>query len=276
MNPFLYDVLRVLRNRGVILISILTALLALTVLTIFAGFAASGMAISASQEVSTVVLLMGLIYAFFVPTLGIQTAYSTYAKDRATGVLESVLVRPITRARLILSRFLAVAIASAIALGAALGFLALIFFSETSHTLPAGQLVALYAALLVEALSFAGILFLISHIVRTPGAIMGSAVVTFVLIDIIWFFLLFFVGIVGGGIATVQGQAHVVDLEYADPAGFPFLVITWVQGAFFDGTFPTPGGLGSIGISVPGLVAAGVFWTLAPIAAAFLLARNRD
>lgn len=276
MNTFLYDVLRVLRNRGVLLVMAMTSLLSFTALTIFVAVSRPQSAFQLNAEETIVVLIMGLIYAFFVPILGIQSGYSTYARDRATGVLESVLVRPVTRTQIILSRYIAVVIASAIAIAIALGVLDGLAASETGALLPAGQLGGLYVGLLVEATAFAGLLFLLAHLLRSPGAIMGSAVVVFVLIDIVWFFLLLFVGVFFGGLATTSGLSRVVGLEYADPAGFPFLMLAWVQGGLFGGLIQPPGGLGSIGISAPSLIAAGVFWSVAPFLVAVWLARTRD
>ncbi len=277
MNPFLYDIYRVLRNRGVILLIALTGLLALTALTIFNAFTSSQGLASVISPQRTVLLIMGLIYGFFVPVMGIQTGYSTYARDRATGVLDTVLVRPVTRTQIILSRYLAVLVASALGIGGALALLDVMDLVEVGAALPLGQLVGLYIGLVVEAVAFAGILFLIAHLVRSPGAIMGSAVVVFVLIDIVWFFLLLFVGVLLGGLTSAQGQAQVVALEYVDPAGYPFLMLAWVQGGLFgDVISPPAGGLASIGLTLGGLAVAGAFWSTVPFALSLWLARRRD
>ncbi len=276
MNSFLYDVLRVLRNRGVLLVMLLTTLLSFVALTIFVAVARPLSAFQVNADQTIVVLIMGMIYAFFVPILGIQSGYSTYARDRATGVLESVMVRPVTRERIILSRYLAVVIASALAIAVALGLLDLISVFETGYALPSVQLVGLFLGLLVESVAFAGLLFLLAHLLRSPGAIMGSAVVVFVLIDIVWFFLLLFVGVFFGGLSTTSGLSRVVGLEYVDPSGFPLLVMAFVQGGLFGGLIQPPGGLGSIGISVPLLVVAGLFWSIVPFLLALWIARTRD
>lgn len=281
MNPFFYDVLRVLRNRGVLVLVVLTSLLALVALTIYDVLSAPGSPAQASEDTVVVVLIMGMIYAFFVPILGIQTGYATYARDRATGVLESILVRPISRSRLILSRYLAVVVASAAAIACALLFLDALNLLETGYALPADQLVGLYGALLAEAVSFAGVLFLIAHLLRSPGAILGSAVVVFVLIDVVWFFLLFFLGIIplftaGSSGVKTEAMTRIVELEYSDPAGLPFLALVEVQGGFFGGFIRPPGGLASVGLTPAGLILAGLFWSLLPFLLAFVLARKRD
>ncbi|MDE1836378.1 MAG: hypothetical protein KGJ23_07160, partial [Euryarchaeota archaeon] len=67
MNPFFYDVLRVLRNRGVLVLVVLTSLLALVALTIYDVLSAPGSPAQASEDTVVVVLIMGMIYAFFVP-----------------------------------------------------------------------------------------------------------------------------------------------------------------------------------------------------------------
>lgn len=282
MNTFLYDVLRVLTNRGVLLIVALTAALAFTGVAIYTTIAHNQnplltpqqQAQQEEQAIAAAVLIMGIIFTFFVPLLGIQAGYSTYARDRATGVLESILVLPVSRARIMLSRFTAVVIASAAGIGLALVVLDALSVIELHTLLPGGQVAALFLALLVETIAFGGVLFLIAHLVRTPGAVMGAAVVTFVLIDVVWFFLLIFVGLLLGGISTVSGLQSVVRLEYADPAGYPFLMLAYAQGGLFGGFVSEP--LGVLGIGPGGLILAGVLWSVGPFLLALYLGTRYD
>src|SRR5256885_1955037 len=55
------------------------------------------------------------ILSFFMPLAAILGAYSSYGKDRLTGVLESILARPISRRGLAISRFLSTLTALAVA-----------------------------------------------------------------------------------------------------------------------------------------------------------------
>lgn len=274
MNPFLYDVFRVLQNKGVLLIIVLTTCLAFTGLLIFSTFNPATNATEVHDDEQIVVLLMGIIFSFFVPLLGIQSGYSTYARDRASGVLETVLVRPVTRTRVIISRYLAVVLASAVGIGLAVGLVDGMNQAELGVFLPAQDTLGLFAALLVETVAYAGILFLIAHLVRTPGAVMGASVVSFVLIDVIWFFLLVFVALLLGGVNTTAGLKGVVQLEYCDPSGFTFLMLAYAQGGLFGDFYHAP--LGTLGVTPIGLLVAGLFWSTVPFLFALYLARTRD
>lgn len=274
MRTLVYDILRVLRNRGVLLIVLATVLMALTATLLFASLSRPENAMEANLDLTDVAFIMGIIFSFFVPLVGIQAGYSTYARDRSTGILESVLVRPVTRTQIIVSRYVAVLVASAVAIAMALLVLDAMAEVATGYFIPAVEVGGLFIGLWVEAVAFGGILFLIAHLVRSPGAVMGSSVVIFVVVDIVWFFLLIFVGLLLGGIDTLHGIQDIVHLEYTDPAGFVFLMMSDTQGGPFGGFIQLP--LGELGIYPWALALTAIAWVLLPFLAALWLARHRD
>jgi ABC-2 type transport system permease protein len=274
VNPFLYDVLRVLRNKGVILSIALTTALAFTGLIIYPAFHPPTDPVTLHADEQIVVLLVGVIFSFFVPVLGIQSGYSTYARDRATGVLESILVRPVSRTSVMVSRYVAVVVACALGIGVGLTLVDALNLTNFGVWLPAQDMLGLFVGLLVEAVAFAGILFLLAHILRSPGEVMGASVAAFILIDVIWFFLLTFVGVLLSAASSLSGAQGIVRLEYADPAGYPLLTLAYAQGGLFGGFFSYS--LPKIGITPFGLIVGGIFWACVPFLLALFLARTRD
>ncbi len=69
------------------------------------------------------------LLGFFIPLMAIIGSYSSYGKDRLTGVLESVLARPVTRLSLGVSRYLSTMIAFVLAVAASVGVVDLILDS---------------------------------------------------------------------------------------------------------------------------------------------------
>src|SRR5207245_445198 len=85
------------------------------------------------------------ILSFFMPLAAILGAYSSYGKDRLTGVLESILARPISRRGLAISRFLSTLTALAVAAILSVGLLALLLTPLLGRT--SGSAVAVEATL---------------------------------------------------------------------------------------------------------------------------------
>src|SRR5207253_1418974 len=71
------------------------------------------------MESSIASFFFSTILGLVIPLMAIIGSYSSYGKDRLTGVLESVLARPVTRLGLATSRFLSSLIAFTIASAAA-------------------------------------------------------------------------------------------------------------------------------------------------------------
>lgn len=276
MNPFFYDLLRGLRSRGVLVMIGLTTLLSLTVLALGLHALAHHPGVSADMVTGFVVNSMGAIYGFFIPVLGLVAGYETYARDRVTGVLESVLCRPVTRTQLVVTRFLALVLASAIAIALALGLIDLLLYAETSDALPAGTFGALLVALLVEAAAFGGLTILFSHLFRSTGMVQGFSVVTFVVFSIIWYILIV-VALLSSGYAggnPTQALGAMVFADYFNPAQFALLVTAYVEQSFFFGLVSAPPG--TIGLTLGGLALSGVAWSVLPFAGACYLAGKHD
>ena len=227
--------------------------------------------------------LQGLVFSgtsqilgFLIPILAIFAAYLTYGKDRTTGVLESVLKRPITRGEIIFSRFISnsVAIIGAVALS--------MLFSDLIINHYLGSYLSAYFdayfiwTYVVEGLSFLALVYLFSHLVKSQGALLGAAIAIFVVWDLFWTIIpIAILSALGIGSSTNTYLSAEVLFNYISPAGYGSLIQTFFTGkiGLISSTSINPA---LFGINVPLLITAGILWMVVPFAIAFSLAVKRD
>jgi ABC-2 type transport system permease protein len=222
-------------------------------------------------------------FVLFIPLLTVVTTYNIYGKDRVSGVLESVLAQPVTRKGLSLSRYVSSFAGMSVAILASVGVLNLISQHFSQSFVDPTILISSTVALLVELAAFIGIMMLLSHLVRSSGALIGLGVGLFLVIDffqgVIVALLTSILGIQNGSVGFYQLS---VGLEFANPTQFVSLVDTYLTeslrvATFLGigaGSFPiTPG---EYGITIPAIVVTAVLWILVPLACFLYLAIRRD
>lgn len=219
---------------------------------------------------------IGTTLGLLVPILGIFSAYLTYGKDRATGVLESVMKRPVTRHGLITSRFMAnsVSIGVAVLVSMAIGDVIIQHYF--------GMYLNLFFSLffiwtyVVEGLAFLALMYMFSHMVRTQGALLGVAITLFIVMDIFWLIIPAAV-LAGLGISSVSTTYIYgnVAFGYASPAGYGGLVQFFFTEhiGFLSTATVNPA---AFGVTQPWLILAGILWITVPFAVAYYLAGRYD
>ncbi|MGC8609195.1 MAG: ABC transporter permease, partial [Thermoplasmata archaeon] len=216
------------------------------------------------------------ILGFLIPILAVFAAYLTYGKDRTTGVIESVIKRPITRGQLISSRFLSnsVAIIGSVALSVIIADL-IIFHYFGMYLSPTFTLYFIWTYI-VEGLAFLAVVYLFSHLVKSQGSLLGGAIGLFVVMDLFWSIIP--VAILSAlGISSTSNSYIITSIgfDYASPAGYSTLVQTLFTDRFgFITSMPINPSL--FGITSPILIIAGVLWMIIPFMAAYMLAIKRD
>lgn len=216
------------------------------------------------------------ILGFLIPILAIFAAYLTYGKDRTTGVLESVLKRPITRGEIIFSRFISnsVAIIGAVALS--------MLFSDLIINHYLGSYLSAYFdayfvwTYVVEGLSFLALVYMFSHLVKSQGALLGAAIAIFVVWDLFWTIIpIAILSALGIGSSTNTYLSAEVLFNYISPAGYGSLVQTFFTGkiGLIASTSINPA---LFGITAPLLITAGILWMVVPFAIAYSFAVKRD
>lgn len=216
------------------------------------------------------------ILGFLIPLLAIFAAYLTYGKDRTTGVLESVVKRPITRGQIIFSRFISnsVAIVGAVALSMVVSDLII------NHYL--GSYLSLYFdayfiwTYVVEGLAFLALVYMFSHLVKSQGALLGAAIGIFVVWDLFWTIIP--IAILSAlGISSSSNTYLTAEIlfNYASPAGYGSLVQSLLTDkiGLISSTTINPG---LFGITAPLLIIAGILWMAVPFGISYWFAVKRD
>ncbi len=213
------------------------------------------------------------VLGFFIPLMTIIGSYSSYGKDRLTGVLESVLSRPITRRGLAMSRFLSTLSAFSIAVIASVGVVDLVLNSVAGSFLPQDYTLAIIAGLVVEVAAFTGLIFLLSHLVKSTGLLLGLSIGLFVVLDFFWGLIIFLLTLLlGGAQGSFVGLQATYLSYYANPAQFLNLVNAYVLQSSV-GAFVSPS---SYGVTLPAIVLDGIIWAVAPFIIFLYLAIKRD
>lgn len=219
---------------------------------------------------------IGTTLGLLIPILGIFTSYLTYGKDRTTGVLESVLKRPVSRQGIITSRFTAnaVSIGISVIVSVILGDLIIMYFFGTGLNL--------YFSLffiwtyVIEGLSFLALMYLFAHIVKSQSQLLGVAIAMFIIMDIFW--LIIPAAILGGlGISQASSPYIMgnVAFGYASPAGYGSLVQFYFTDhiGFLSAVNVNPA---AYGVTEVFLILAGLLWVIVPYSITYYLAKAYD
>lgn len=233
-------------------------------------------AISQSELQSLVFSGIAPIIGLLIPILAVFAGYLTYGKDRMTGVLESVLKRPVTRTGLIESRFVsnAASIIIAVVLSVAVGDL--IIHHYFSMYLSTGFTLFLMWTYIVEGIAFLALVYMFSHITRSLGGLLGAAIGIFVVLDIFWEIIPAAI-IAALGVPT-SSSTYVysnIALDYVSPSGYESLVelLFTKHIGFLSSVSINPA---AYGVTSAVLVIAGIIWMAVPFIISYYLAKNRD
>ena len=204
--------------------------------------------------------------AFLVALAGVLIGYVSYARDRLNGSLDPVLALPITRTRLILSRYTAAVAACAI--GAVVGGLVVdaTVSSTTGVALPSSVWVSVIATLVLETIAFVGLAFLGAHLTRSSPLLLVVLVLAAFLFTALWSVVVF-------GVASAYGGSlDSSSLLPLSPAQASLSIIGWVTYSLDGGPpslFPTI-------VNTPLLVLSVAAWTAVPVLLAGWMFRVRD
>lgn len=213
---------------------------------------------------------------FLVPLMAILASYSVYGRDRLTGVLEGVLARPVSRLGLVTSRYLAVAVALCLATTIAVASLDGLIAWVYGGLLPLYVALAIFAALLVEVGAFTGITFLLSHALKSAGALVGISLGLFALFTIGWLLIPNIIGGLTGTIFTPGYERTLLELEFLNPVQFMGLTAALYFHMVSVGGSAAVTSPAAYGITLGSVVATGLAWTLGPLALLLYVVRRSD
>ncbi len=210
---------------------------------------------------------LSIAYLFLIPLLGIFSAYFYYSKDKASGVLESTIIRPVTKGRLFFSRFLGNALSFVIAILIAETVAELIIYKYTGSLLSSGTFLTIFLGYSIEAIAFAGIIYLISQFLKSQGAILGSGLGLYFILGVFWTTIpmVLAIYVFHINLALRSSLSTINAISAISPSFYPTMLIEYHTGLYT-----------SFGITLFSVVAVGIIWLTVPVISAFLLARTRD
>lgn len=220
--------------------------------------------------------LYAAIFGIFIPLLASLSAYFYFGKDRASGVLESVITRPVTKGRIILSRYIANVSSLTVAFAIGVAVFDLFLYRGIGSYLTTSYAGSLIWSYFVEIAAFTGLIYIASLYLRSQGAILGVAIGLFLV------FALFWTGIIEPLLMTyvfhvIAGTNAYQQLEvyfYAiNPASYGSLMAFFISPTTLLGV---PTDAAKFGVTQISVAAVGLIWFLIPIILAFTVGRRRD
>ncbi|MHB8565606.1 MAG: ABC transporter permease [Nitrososphaerales archaeon] len=211
---------------------------------------------------------------FLIPLVVIMGSFSSYGRDRVTGVLESVMSKPVTRRGLVFSRYLATVLGMTLATSIAIALVDVIFgyFFSDAYLSPL-FLSSTFGALFVEVGAFAGLTFLVSHLVRSTGALIGLSIGLFILFLFFWSSISSALMLAAGLAPFSDGGIHLqIALDFLNPLEYTTLVYSFLTQTFLTDPITSA----QYGLNVISLVVAGILWVALPLYACLRLAAKRD
>jgi ABC-type transport system involved in multi-copper enzyme maturation permease subunit len=179
----------------------------------------------------------------------------------------------VTKRGLAMSRFLSTVLSFTLASAAAVGVVDLLLNSVGGSFLDLSYVLAIIAGLAVEVAAFTGLIFLLSHLLKSTGALLGISIVLFLVLDFFWSLIILLLTFLLGGTAGSAVALQATFLSYcANPAQFLALINVYVlqssSGIFLQAA--------SYGVTLPVVVLDGVLWAVLPFLAFLYLAIKRD
>ncbi len=220
-----------------------------------------------SQSITLVTALLPNL-VFVTPIVGLLAAFGAYSAQRASGVLDSILTRPVSRRGLAVSRYLSVLISLAGASVVTVSVMAAMCLVWVGIVITPLNLLALVLGVFVEVAAFAGIVFVFSRVLRSSAKILGVAFMVYILTTFVP--LLF----------RIPGSAMAV-YNVVNPAHYVAYVQSYmsninVVGSLSSGEALTHLNPASIGLTLPVLFAVAALWIVLPFGAFLYLSVKRD
>ncbi len=218
-------------------------------------------------------------FEFLIPILGIFSAYFYYGKDKASGVLESIITRPVTKGRVLVSRFTGGALSFLAGILIALALADIIVFRYTGSLLSTSSFVSILVGYTAEAIGFSGLIYLVSQFSKSQGAILGIGIALFFILSLFWTDLMDVVLFeFHANLATKSGLVQSIILDSISPSYYPTLVLSYHTGYLsqFFGLVGSNVTAASVGITLVSVAVVGIIWIVVPSLASFFLARSRD
>jgi ABC-type transport system involved in multi-copper enzyme maturation permease subunit len=213
--------------------------------------------------------------SLFVPLAAIFVGYTAYGRERLTGALEPVQALPISRSRLFVQRMLGAITAVVLGTSVATLVFAGLFALRAGISFPSLVWFGLWGTVAAVSVIFVALAFLLAHLLRSPGTLLGTGLTIVLIGSILWGLITDLVatplGVFRGSAVSVSAwQAWVGLLN-------PITVCQSIVSSAVLAASPA-GAIAVIPIVSPAIVwVLGLtMWVVLPIAAGLVIATRRD
>ena len=283
-GPWLYDFKRAFTSKATIIIAIvIVALEGVIAYNDFVGYATSapGSSQLIAGSVPTTVMFSLAFYMpgdnLFIDLLLILVAYSVFGNDRISGVLDSVLVQPISRTGLVLSRYLAVFSAAGVAAVGSFLVIDLILRDLNGVSFPQTFLATMILTYLAGIASLLGIFFVISYSVKSSAILIGLGLGLWFLLDFLWLYVTSAIaGLVGAGSNGIFSGSYIqasIISYFLNPTQLSVLAYEYSLKWF---EMNSPINPASYGVTLYSIVAAAALWVFIPLVYLLHIVKTRD
>lgn len=216
---------------------------------------------------SELVLFFGIL---LIPIMAIFSAYFYYSKDKASGVMESIIARPITKGKLMISRLTGNSISFLVGLLISFGLADIILEYYTGVYMSTGTFATMLLGYLVEAVGFAGIMYLVTQFAKTQGIILGIGIGLLFILGYMWTFIPTIILLELHITSNTLFLKDSLILSSISPSYFPDIIADYHLG------FYSTLSASSVGINIYSVVLIGLAWVLIPSLLALYFAKKRD
>ena len=209
------------------------------------------------------------LLGIFVPLMAVFAGLSTFGKDKVDGALNYVVVRPISRARILGSRFFSNILAIFIPAAISLGFSSAVFHYYLGTYIPPGTIYLSLWSIAVMAAGFTGLVYLASSMMKSVSRLIGTSIGIFLLLDLFWSFPGFpiipsIATFSTSTVGTLKYAIEYVVMDYITPSGFVNLVSYIGYGATSSPIYLGNYLPAQVGISLVAIIAVGILWIVVP------------
>ena len=284
MNSILYELERTLRSKFVlVMMGIIILIGALLAYALSSGPTSVPRADRFISD-NGIFTIVDAIFGVLIPILAVFMGYLTYGKDRTSGVLESVVTRPVTKGQLVLTRFIASVIAILIALVIATFIIDVGQYTYSYKFIPASMIEALIWTYIVEGAGFLGLVYLFSHLLKSQSAVLGVSIGIYLIFALLWDLVetIVLVEVFHASLGSLSSLQGLVNFNFASPSGYARNVVMYItssstiSGISVAGSFNNSINPASYGITLVSLGVIGFAWMVVPVILTYMLAKRFD
>jgi ABC-type transport system involved in multi-copper enzyme maturation permease subunit len=249
-----------------------------TEVEIFEGTASSFLNTSGSSTPAGSALLTAVQdLSLFVPLAAVFVGYTSYGRERLTGALEPVLALPVSRSGLFVQRMLGATLATVAGTTAATLVFVELLAVRTGVSFPYLVWIGLWGSVTAMSVVFLALALLLAHLLRTPGALLGTGLAIALIGSVFWGLLTDLagdsLGVFTGSLPSSSTTAWQAWVGLLNP-------ITVCQSIVSSATLASspPGAAAVIPIVTPAIVwvVVLVLWMALPLTAGLAVAAKRD